>query len=277
MHGRVALDRGFRLGIIGVGGMGEAILRGLVGDLLGSGQVWLSDIIEEKVDSLCEELQVNNSTSISNLVENVDCVLYAAKPGNVSTILPEIATVLQSSTQWLLSIAAGVPTTKFESHFSSPTSVVRVMPNLAVTAKAAISVIARGSTASDQHVSIAETLFNVLGRSMVREEKILDAVTALSGSGPAFVFLFVEAFADAGVHIGLTREDAYQLAVHTVLGASKVLDETGEHPAVLKNLVTTPAGTTAAGLHELERGRLRAVVTEAVRAALRRAEELANS
>ena len=92
MHGRVALDRGFRLGIIGVGGMGEAILRGLVGDLLGSGQVWLSDIIEEKVDSLCEELQVNKSTSISNLVENVDCVLYAAKPGNVSTILPEIAT-----------------------------------------------------------------------------------------------------------------------------------------------------------------------------------------
>ena len=110
---------------------------------------------------------------------------------------------------------------------------------------------------------------------MVREEKILDAVTALSGSGPAFVFLFIEAFADSGVHIGLTREDAYQLAVHTVLGASKVLDESGAHPAVLKNLVTTPAGTTAAGLHELERGGLRAAMAEAIMAARRRAEELA--
>lgn len=271
------MDREFRLGIIGVGGMGEAILRGIVGDLLEGNQVWVSDIIDEKVDSLCKELDVNKSASVSNLVENADCVLYAAKPGNVSTILPEIATVFQSSKQWLISIAAGVPTTTFESYFSTPTSVLRVMPNLAVAAKAAISVIAKGSAASDKHVSIAETMFNALGSSMVREEKILDAVTALSGSGPAFVFLFIEAFADAGVHIGLAREDAYQLAVHTVLGASKVLSETGKHPAVLKNLVTTPAGTTTAGLHELERGRLRAVMTDAIMAAQRRAEELANS
>lgn len=271
------MDTGFRLGIIGVGGMGEAILRGIVGDVIDGNQVWVSDIIEEKVDSLCEELKVNKSISVSNLVENVECVLYAAKPGNVPTILPEIAAVLQSSTQWLLSIAAGVPTTKFESYFSSPTSVVRVMPNLAVTAKAAISVIAKGSAASGKHVSLAGSIFNALGSSMVREEKILDAVTALSGSGPAFVFLFIEALADAGVHIGLTREDANQLAVHTVLGASKVLNETDEHPAVLKNLVTTPAGTTAAGLHELERGKLRAAMTEAVMAARRRAEELATS
>ena len=132
------MDRGFRLGIIGVGGMGEAILRGIVGDVIGGNQIWVSDIIEGKVDSLCEELNVNKSASISTLVENVECVLYAAKPGNVSTILPEIATVLQSSNQWLLSIAAGVPTTTFESYFSLPTSVVRVMPNLAVAAKAAI-------------------------------------------------------------------------------------------------------------------------------------------
>lgn len=257
--------------------MGEAILRGIVGDLLGSDQIWVSDIIEEKVDSLREELRVNKAANISGLVESVDCVLYAAKPGNVPTILPEIAAVFQSPRQWLLSIAAGVPTTTFESYFPSPTAVVRVMPNLAVTAKAAIGVIAKGSAASDEHVSLAETMFNALGRSMVREEKILDAVTALSGSGPAFVFLFIEALADAGVHIGLTREDASQLAVHTVLGAGKVLEQTGEHPAVLKNLVTTPAGTTTAGLYELERGGLRAALTEALVAARRRAEELASS
>ena len=271
------MDTEFRLGIIGVGGMGEAILRGIAGDLLGSNRVWVSDIVEEKVDSLCEELRVNKAESISELVENVDCVLYAAKPGNVPTILPEITPNFQSSTQWLLSIAAGVPTTAFETYFSSPTSVVRVMPNLAVTAKAAISVIAKGSAASDEHVSLAETVFNALGSSMVREEKLLDAVTALSGSGPAFVFLFIEALADAGVHIGLTREDASQLAVQTVLGAGKVLEKTDEHPAILKNLVTTPAGTTAAGLHELERGGLRSALTEAVVAARRRAEELASS
>ncbi|MDE0299712.1 MAG: pyrroline-5-carboxylate reductase [Candidatus Poribacteria bacterium] len=271
------LDGEFRLGIIGVGGMGEAILRGIVGNLLMANQVWVSDIVEEKVDSLCEELDVNKSENIVDLVDNVDCVLYAAKPGNVPTILPEVADVFQSSDQWLLSIAAGVPTATFESYFSSPTSVVRVMPNLAVTAKAAICVIARGNAVADEHIFLAETLFNALGNTMVREEKMLDAVTALSGSGPGFVFLFIEALADAGVHIGLARDDAYQLAVHTVLGASKLLSETGEHPAVLKNLVTTPAGTTTAGLHELERGGLRAMMTEAVAAARRRAEELANS
>ncbi len=265
------------MGIIGVGGMGEAILRGLVDDVLDSGQVWVSDIVEEKVNSLCEELRVNKAGSVSNLVENVDCVLYAAKPGNVPTILPEIAADFRSSTQWLLSIAAGVPAATFESYFSSPASVVRVMPNLAVTAKAAVSVIAKGNSASDEHVTLAETMFNALGSCMVREEKILDAVTALSGSGPAFVFLFIEALADAGVHIGLTREDASQLAVHTVLGASKTLENSGEHPAVLKNLVTTPAGTTTAGLHVLERQGLRAALIEAVAAARHRAEELASS
>ena len=257
--------------------MGGAIVRGIVDELCDARQIWVSDIATEKVDSLCMELGVNGAVNISELVRNVDGVIYAAKPANVATILPEIATVFESSKQWLLSIAAGVPTARFETFFSPPASVIRVMPNLAVSAKSAITVIAKGSSASDQHLELAQTIFNAVGRTMVREEKYIDAATALSGSGPAFVFLFIEAFADAGVHIGLTREDAYELALHTVLGASKVLEETGEHPAMLKNLVTTPSGTTSAGLHELERGGLRAMLTEAVSAASRRAKELANS
>ena len=269
------MDAKLRLGVIGVGNMGGAIVRGVVGHLLPCEHIWIADVYKPLVDQLCEELRINGTASISQLVENVDCVLYAAKPNNVPEIFPEIAASRQSS-QWLISIAAGVPIAKLESYFSSPPPIVRVIPNITVSVQAAVSVIASGSVATDDHLSITQAIFNTVGKSFVREETYLDAVTGLSGSGPAFVFLFIEAFADAGVQVGLSRPDAYQLAVQTVLGASKMLEQTGEHPAVLKNQVTTPGGTTAAGLYALERGGLRATIVDAVVAATRRAEELTN-
>ena len=271
------MDTKLRLGVIGVGNMGGAIVRGVVGNLMPRQQVWIMDIYRPLVDQLCGELGVRCAEDIPQLVKSVDFLLYTAKPNSVPDIFPEVAAVLQSPTQWLISIAAGVPTAQLESYFSSPPPpIVRVMPNIAVSARAGIAAITSGSSATADHLAVTQSIFDAVGKSLVMDEKHLDAVTGLSGSGPAFVFLFIEALADAGVQIGLSRPDAHQLAVQTVLGASKMLVDTGEHPAVLKNRVTTPGGTTAAGLYALEHGRIRAIVADAVIAATKRAEELAN-
>jgi pyrroline-5-carboxylate reductase len=270
------LDTKLRLGVIGVGKMGSAIVRGVVGRVLPSERIWITDVYRPLVDQLCEESGANAADGIPQLIENVDILLYAAEPSAVPEILPEIAAAIQSPPQWMVSIAAGVATARLESYFSSAPPIVRVMPNITVSARAAISVITPGSAATDDHISEAQAIFDAVGKSLVMEERHLNAVTGLSGSGPAFVFLFIEAFADAGVQVGLSRPDACQLAVQTVLGASKMLEQTGEHPAALKNLVTTPGGTTAAGLYELERGRFRSIIADAVIAATKRAEELTN-
>ncbi len=271
------MESEIRFGVIGVGNMGEAIVRGVVGALFPCERVWITDIYRPKVDSLREELGVNAASSISQLVDEVDFLLYAAKPNNVPDAFGEIAKTLQP-TQWLISIAAGVPTGELESYFSDPPPpIVRVMPNIAVSVKAGIAAIAPGTTATSDHLSMTQTVFNAVGKSVCVDEKHLNAVTGLSGSGPAFVFLFIEALADAGVHVGLSRPDAYELAVQTVLGASQMVAQSQEHPAVLKNRVTTPAGTTTAGLYELECGGLRAIITDAVAAATERAEALAKA
>ena len=269
------LNTQLRFGCIGVGGMGGALINGVVGNVLPAENVWIVDVDKARVDALCNQLGVHRAESVAELMEQVTCVLYAAKPVHVAGIFPEIASALQPS-HWLISIAAGVSTQKLESYFSTPPPIVRVMPNITVAVKAAISAIAAGSRATNEHISLAQDIFNAVGKSLIVEEKYLDAVTGLSGSGPAFVFLFIEALIDAGVQVGLSRQHAHQFAVSTVLGASKMLEETGEHPAVLKNMVTTPGGTTAAGLYELELGRLRAVVADAVISATRRAEELSD-
>ena len=270
------MDTKLRVGFIAVGNMGAAIVRGVVRDLLPPNQVWITDVYRPLVDQLCEELGVNSAENIPQLMENVDCLLYAAKPNNVPDVFPEIAATLQSPSQWIISIAAGVSTTELESYFTSPPPVVRVMPNIAASVGESISAITAGSTATTEHLAVTQAIFNAAGKSLIMEERHLNAVTGLSGSGPAFVFLVIEAFADAGVQVGLTRPDASQLALQTVLGACRMLEETGEHPAVLKNRVTTPGGTTAAGLYALESGRLRAVIADAVSAATKRSEELAN-
>ena len=271
------MDTKLRVGFIAVGNMGGAIVRGVVRDLLPPDQVWITDVYRPLVDQLCEELGVNSAENIPQLVENVDCLLYAAKPNNVPDVFPDVADTLQSPSQWIISIAAGISTTQLESYFTSPPPpIVRVMPNIAASVGEAISAITAGSTATPEHLAVTQAIFNAAGKSLIMEERHLNAVTGLSGSGPAFVFLFIEAFADAGVQVGLTRPDAYQLALQTVLGACRMLEETGEHPAVLKNRVTTPGGTTAAGLYALENGRLRAIIADAVSAATKRSEELAN-
>ena len=265
-----------RFGVIGVGNMGAAIIRGVAKKLLSSEQIFVTDVDPQKVDELRTELGVNAFDTVGQLVENVDTILYSAKPNNAAKIFKQARELVKPS-QLLISIAAGIPIAQLESYFAESIPVIRVMPNIAVTVGSGVAAISPGSYADENHLAKSQAIFNAVGSSLIIEEKQLDAVTGLSGSGPAFVFVFIEALIDAGVHVGLSREDAHQLAVQTVLGAAKIIDQNREHPAVWKSRVTTPAGTTAAGLFELERGKFRSIINAAVIAATERAQELAHA
>lgn len=265
-----------QLGVIGIGKMGGIIVRSIADSVLPARHIWVTDLDTALVRQLCAEKDANNAGDIDTLVKKADVVLCAVPPAAVPHVLPQVARNLSTS-QLLISIAAGITTATLESYFEPPPPVVRVMPNIAASVGAAISVLTTGSTANADHLATAQEIFNACGTSLAMEERHLDAVTGVSGSGPAYVALFIEALADAGVHVGLPRVDAQKLATHTVLGAATMLAETQEHPAVLKNRVTTPGGTTAAGLHALEKGGLRATLTEAILAATQRAKELGNA
>ncbi|MCY4404367.1 MAG: pyrroline-5-carboxylate reductase [Candidatus Poribacteria bacterium] len=261
------------LGVIGVGKMGGIIVRSIVDRLFPAKQIWVTDLDKDLVARTCQESSVNSTPDIESLIGNSDVIFCAVPPVAVPHILPQVASSL-SSPQWLISIAAGVKTESLESYFDDTPPIVRVMPNIAASVQAAISVLTPGSTANESHIAIAQEIFNTCGTTLVMEERHLNAVTGVSGSGPAYVALFIEALADAGVQVGLPRQEAQTLAIHTVLGAATMLAESPEHPAILKNRVTTPGGTTAAGLHALECGGIRATIAEAIIAATERAKQL---
>ncbi len=262
-----------KLGVIGVGKMGGIIVRSIADQLFPAEQIWITDIDEDLVTQLCSEKGVNSSSDIRDLVKQTDVIFCAVPPVAIPHILPQVARAL-TTPQWIISIAAGVRTESLETFFETPPPMVRVMPNLAASVQAAISVLTPGSAANEEHLNIAQQIFNTCGTTLIMDERHLNAVTAVSGSGPAYVALFIEALADAGVYVGLTRKDAQVLATHTVLGAATLLAQSEEHPAVLKNRVTTPGGTTAAGLHALEQGGIRATLTKAIIAATERAKLL---
>jgi len=268
------LDQNFKLGFIGVGNMGSAIVTGVLkNELLTPQNIVITDIDKERIASLNEQFGVIVVDGISELIDKVDAILYAAKPQDVPKIFPEISTAI-SPNQWLISIAAGVKTGTLEEYLPENIPVVRVMPSITASVGEGAAAICGGKYATAEHIAITQQICNAVGKALVMEEKLLDAVTGLSGSGPAFVFLFIEALADAGVQVGLSRQDATTLAVQTVLGASKMVEQTGEHTTILKNKVTSPGGTTAAGLYELESGGLKVAIANAVIAATKRSTEL---
>ena len=262
-----------KLGVIGVGKMGGIIVRSIVDSTLTAQQIWITDIYTDLVTQLCDELNVSAASNIEELVDSTEVILCAVPPVAVPKILPQVVNSLKP-TQWIVSIAAGVTTKTLESYSVRTPPIVRVMPNIAASVGEAISVLTAGSAANEKHINIVQKLFSSCGTTLVMEERHLNAVTGLSGSGPAYVALFIEALADAGVHVGLPRQESQTLAIHTVLGAAALLSESLEHPAILKNRVTTPGGTTAAGLHELEKGGLRATLADAIIAATERARQL---
>jgi pyrroline-5-carboxylate reductase len=207
------------------------------------------------------------------VVSTSEIIIYAVKPQIMAAVLRETADSLDMS-KLVISIAAGVPLAAIESCLNKDLRLIRVMPNIPASVKEGAAAIAPGKHVLKDDLKIAKAIFDSVGKSAIIEEELMDAITGLSGSGPAYIFLIVDALADAGVKMGLSREDALFLSTQTVLGAAKILMETHEHPGRLKDRVTSPGGTAIAGLHTLEQGGLRTTLINAVEVATKRSREL---
>ncbi|MDA8211077.1 MAG: pyrroline-5-carboxylate reductase [Clostridia bacterium] len=267
---------GKSIGFIGAGAMAGALLSGLVkAKLVNPENLFASDIHKEQLERLASKLGINTCSANKELVGKVDIVLLAVKPQVMAEVLEEIRTVAKPD-QLFISIAAGITITFLETFLASPVPVVRVMPNTPSLVGEGAAAIALGGHATQEHEGLATAIFGAVGKAVTVKENLLDSVTGLSGSGPAYVYIMLEALSDAGVRVGLPRDIATTLAAQTVLGAAKMVLETGEHPGKLKDMVTTPGGTTIAGLHALEEGGLRAALINGVMAAARRAQEMSS-
>ena len=262
------------LTFLGAGAMGEALSRGLVAaQLYAPGDITFFDIDAARVAALSDSLGARAATSALEAAQNADAILIAVKPQHIESALEPLRAEITPN-QLVMSIAAGVSTSRLEACFDQAVPVVRVMPNTPALVGAAATAVCRGTHASAENLATAKRIFVAVGVCVEANEKLLDAVTGLSGSGPAYVFNFIEALADGGVRAGLPRDVALQLAAQTVMGSAQMVLETGEHPGVLKDRVASPGGTTIAGLHELERGGFRGIVMDAVVAASERSKEL---
>lgn len=262
------------IGFLGAGKMATALARGLVrAKLAEPSQVFASDPIAAARDSFAKETGGKSAASNIEVVKSAKVIFLSVKPDQAAGVLGEVREVF-SSEHLLISICAGVPVAKLEASLPAGARVIRVMPNTPALVGESASAFALGKSATAADGELAQKLFSSVGVAMQVKESLLDAVTGLSGSGPAYVYQFIEALSDGGVAAGLPRDVATKLAAQTVLGAAKMVLETGVHPGALKDQVTSPGGTTIEGLHELEKGKLRGTVMSAVRAATEKSKKL---
>ena len=262
------------IGFLGAGKMATALAKGFVQAGLVTGkQIIASDLYEGARAAFAQEVGAKVTASNADVVKFAQILILAVKPDQVAGVLAEIRASFTPD-HLLVSIAAGVPLAKLEAGLSANAKIVRVMPNTPALVGASASAYAPGKTATPADAALVQKLLSAVGVAYPVKESLLDAVTGLSGSGPAYVYLFIEALSDGGVAAGLPRDVATKLAAQTVLGAAKMVLETGQHPGALKDQVTSPGGTTIEGLHELEKGRLRGTVMSAVRAATEKSKKL---
>jgi pyrroline-5-carboxylate reductase len=262
------------LGFIGTGKMGEALIRGIISaGLVEPARIYASDIDEQKLNMLTEELGIMVTTDNGVTIKEADVIILAIKPQIIRYVLKGIKESVIKK-HLFVSIAAGVNIDNLTDELPGGTRVIRVMPNICATVGEAASAICPGDAATEADVETARKIFNAVGRTVVVDEHLMDAVTGLSGSGPAFIFVIIEALADGGVHQGLDRITAQTLAAQTVLGAATMVLESGQHPGELKDMVTSPGGTTIRGIEALEKSKVRAGVMSAVIAASERSREL---
>jgi pyrroline-5-carboxylate reductase len=262
----------FKVGIIGGGNMGEAIIKGLISKgVLKPSEIIVSDIRKERIDYLVNKYNIAGTNSSNRVSSLADMIVLSVKPKDADEVLHQIKDNLKGKI--LISVLAGTNIEKLKL-LSPESKIVRVMPNTpALIGEGAIGVSFDKSLSEEEKKKVLDIL-KPLGFILEVPEYMMDVVTGLSGSGPAYVFTFIDALAQGGVKGGLSYNDALNLAVQTVLGAAKLLKETGEHPAVLRDKVTSPAGTTIYGLHALEKGAFRNAVINAVEEATKRSKEL---
>jgi pyrroline-5-carboxylate reductase len=261
--------------IIGAGVMGEALLSGLI-----RGGHALEDLmVGEKRAERATELRKKYNVDVvpnTDAADRADTVVLVVKPQDMGDVLTEIASHLRAG-QVLISLAAGITTAYIESHIPDGIAVIRVMPNTPALVDEGMAAISPGTHCDEEHLALAEQMLSVTGHVLRVPEKQQDAVTAISGSGPAYLFFVVESMIEAGVHLGLPRSTSTELVVQTVVGSAKLLRETGEHPTVLRERVTSPGGTTAAAIRQLEDHKVRAAFIMAMEAARDRSVALANT
>lgn len=265
------IDR--RITFLGAGNMANAIIRGLLRAGLAKDKVTATVRREEK------KTELENTHGIKVGFDNVaatrdaDVVVLSVKPQALDKVLKEIAPAVDR-TKLIVSVAAGVPIAAIERRLGAGARIVRTMPNTPCLVGLGATALSSGEHATPEDLTLATAMFDSVGITTIVDEYLLDAVTGLSGSGPAYIFLIIEALSDAGVKVGLSRHQALKLAAQTVLGSAKLLLETNQHPGTLKDQVTSPGGTAIAGLHTLEAGGLRTTLIDAVEAATERAREL---
>ncbi len=263
-----------RIAVIGAGNMGSALLRGILASAWGDRKrVVASHPNRRKASLLARELGIRVRASNRDAAREADVIILAVKPQILESVLAEIRdTVLES--RLIISIVAGFPTHRIESALQGDVPVVRVMPNVAAVVRLSATVLCSGRHVKPAHVSEARRIFESIGIVVELPEYQLDAVTGLSGSGPMYIFQIIEGLSDAGVRVGLSRDVSSTLTIQTVLGAARMAEQSKMHPAILKDLVTSPGGTAIAALHSLERNRLRAILMDAVEVATARSREL---
>jgi len=263
-----------KIGVLGAGNMGGALLRGLLGSSYASPEhLRAADVDPTRLAQLAHELEIQTTTEVETLARWAEVLVLAIKPQVANELLQQLRSVVPAGTL-VISMVAGLGTSTLESFFSEGVRVVRAMPNSPALVGAGMTAVARGSRATAEDLEQAHRLFDSVGRTVQVEERLLDAVTGLSGSGPAYVLLAIEALADGGVSMGLGRATALLLAAQTVMGTAKMVLETGDHPARLKDSVVSPGGTTIAGLEALESAAVRHAFIAAVRSAAKRSAEL---
>ena len=274
MSGQVG---GRRVGFIGAGKMATALARGLIAaQFVPASSIVAADVSSEALDRFRMETGAQAGGSNVEVLRKSDIIVLAVKPQQMAAVLAEIAAEANSR-HLFISIAAGIPLSALAKGLGANQRLVRVMPNTPCLVSAGASAFALGGAASSDDGQLVSELLSTVGVAIAVSESLLDAVTGLSGSGPAYVYQIIEALSDGGVQMGLPRNIATLLAAQTLLGAARMVIETGEHPGALKDAVTSPGGTTIAGLHALESGGLRGCLMNAVKAATLRSRELGES
>lgn len=268
-----------KIAIIGGGNMGEALARGILQTKWATPErMMIAEPLKEKLDKLRGIAHgIKASHSNVDAATWADVVLLSVKPQIIAHVLDEIKPVMKDD-KLVLSVVAGVTTAYMEKKLGSKVPVIRAMPNIAAVVRESATAICAGKYANnEEHLSVARHIFESVGMVVeVSEEALMDAVTGLSGTGPMYVFQILEGLSDAGVKVGLSRDMANALAVQTLIGSSKLIKETKEHPAKLKDLVTSPGGTAISALHSLEKNGLKALLIDAVEVATKRSSELGN-
>ncbi|MDD3014775.1 MAG: pyrroline-5-carboxylate reductase [Candidatus Gastranaerophilales bacterium] len=263
-----------KIGFIGAGNMGKAIINGLINSNFISGEnILAAEISEQIAERISSELKITVFTDNKELVKKSDIIVLCVKPHFIQSVIENIKGCLTEN-KLIISIAAGISTGFIEKIIDNKIPVIRVMPNTPALLGEGMAAICRGQHVSDEQMKFTLELFSKIGRSIEIQEKLINAVTGISGSGPAFIYTIIEALADGGVKLGLPKNVAIELAAQTTLGAAKMILETNKHPSVLKDEVTTPGGTTIAGLMIMEEYKVRSALSKTVQETARVADEL---